>query len=305
MTALLFAAVVFAWGFTWYAIKLQFGVVPTEVSIFWRFLLAAAVLWAGLALTGRLRRVAWRRHLWFAAMGVCLFGLNFVLIYGGSRYVASGIVSLVFTFATVFNAVNQWIFLARRPSPRTLAGSALGIAGIALLFGESVLEVQGGRDTAIGIALAFCGTYVFSVGNFVSTRATADGTDLPNAIVRGMSWGAALLGLWIGLRGLPPAIEPTPRYLLSLAYLAVIGSVVGFFAYLSLVARVGADRAAYATVLFPVIALAVSTLLEGYHWTIWAAAGLPLVLAGNLVIFTRSGVLPRLRRSPAFLRRTA
>ncbi|WP_207459677.1 DMT family transporter [Azospirillum sp. SYSU D00513] len=287
MTAILFAAVVAAWGFTWFAIKMQFGPVPPEVSILWRFLLAAAVLWAGLALTGRLRRVRLRQHLWFAALGLCLFGVNFVLIYNATLHIASGVVSVVFTLATVFNALNQWLFLNKAPGLRTVAGSVIGMGGMALLFGEAFMKLEVGGGAALGIGLALAGTYVFSIGNLVSTRATADGTDLPNAIARGMAWGSVFLLALTQLRGLPLVIEPTPRYLLSLLYLAVPGSVLGFFAYLSLVARIGAARAAYATVLFPVIALAVSTLLEGYVWTPWALAGLPLVLLGNLVIFAR------------------
>ncbi|HYH37678.1 MAG TPA: DMT family transporter [Azospirillum sp.] len=293
MTASLFAAVVVAWGFTWFAIKMQFGPVPTEVSILWRFVLAAAVLWIGLAATGRLRRVRPRQHGWFAAMGLCLFGLNFVLIYTASAHIASGVVSVVFTLSTIFNALNQWLFLRKAPTLRTVAGSALGIGGMVLLFAEAFARVDATGATALGIGLALAGTYVFSLGNLVSTRATGDGTDLPNAIVRGMTWGAAFLGVLAVARGLPLVIEPTPRYLLSLLYLALPGSVLGFFAYLSLVARIGADRAAYATVLFPVIALAVSTALEGYAWTPWAVGGLPLILLGNLVIFwKRPGARP-------------
>ncbi len=288
MTGFLFAAVVVAWGFTWYAIKMQFGPVSAEVSILWRFMLAAAVLWIGLAATGRLQRVRWRQHGWFAAMGFSLFGLNFVLIYNASGHIASGVVSVVFTLATIFNALNQWFFLHKVPTLRTIAGSTFGISGMVLLFGEAFAKVDATGGTALGIGLALAGTYVFSLGNLVSTRATADGTDLPNAIARGMTWGAAFLGVLTMVRGLPLVIELTPGYLLSLIYLAIPGSVLGFFAYLSLVARIGADRAAYATVLFPVIALAVSTLLEGYMWTPWALAGLPLVLLGNLVIFYKA-----------------
>ena len=293
MIAVLFAAVVGAWGFTWFAIKLQLGVVPPEVSILWRFTAAAAVLWLGLWATGRLRRVRPAQHRWFAAMGLTLFSLNFLLIYGATQYVASGIVSVVFTCATLFNALNQWLFLRKPPGGRTLAGAMLGIAGMALLFGEAFSRAGAGGGTAVGIAMALGGTYVFSVGNFISRRATGDGTDLPNAVARGMAWGVVFLLATILARGLPIVIEPSARYLLSLAYLAVPGSILGFLAYLSLVRRVGADRAAYATVLFPVVALAVSTVLEGYRWTPLALAGLPLVLAGNVVTFAP---LPRLRR---------
>jgi len=308
VSALLFATVVFCWGFTWYAIALQLGSVAPEVSILWRFLLAAAVFWAGLAVTGRLRRARARQHLWFAAMGLTLFGLNFLLVYGATLYVASGIVSVVFTLSTVFNAFNQWLFLGRRPSPRVLLGGLLGTAGVGLLFGEAFLHVAVGSEAALGVALVLLGTYVFSLGNLVSLRVTGPGAgpgpeegagkgiDLPNAIARGMTWGALFLALFALARGSAFVVEWTPVYLLSLLYLAVPGSVVAFLAYLSLLRRVGADRAAYATVLFPVVALTVSTLFEGYLWTPWSLAGLPLVLLGNLVIFARlpvkSGAVP-------------
>lgn len=293
MSALLFATVVFCWGFTWYAIALQLGSVAPEVSILWRFLLAAAVFWAGLAVTGRLRRARPRQHLWFAAMGLTLFGLNFLLVYGATLYVASGIVSVVFTLSTVFNAFNQWLFLGRRPSPRVLLGGLLGTGGVGLLFGEAFLHVAVGSEAALGVALVLLGTYVFSLGNLVSLRVTGPGAgpgagiDLPNAIARGMTWGALFLALFALARGSAFVVEWTPVYLLSLLYLAVPGSVVAFLAYLSLLRRVGADRAAYATVLFPVVALTVSTVFEGYLWTPWSLAGLPLVLLGNLVIFAR------------------
>lgn len=289
MTALLFATVVLAWGFTWFAITLQLGSVPPEVSIFWRFALAAAVMWAGLLLTGRFKPASWRQHRWFALLGLTQFGLNFVLIYNGSQFIASGIVSVVFSTATVWGALNQWLFLGRRPTARALLGAALGVGGIALLFGEQLTRLQAGPSAVIGIGLVLAGTATFSLGNLVSLRATGDGTDLPNAVARGMSWGALFLALFALLQGHGLPFDFSARYVGSLLYLAIPGSVIGFTAYLMVVARAGADRAAYATVLFPVLALAVSTLAEGYHWTPGAMAGLPLILLGNVVIFARFG----------------
>lgn len=287
MTAFLFTALVLAWGFTWFAIKLQLGVVPPEISICYRFVVAASLLWIGLALARRLRPVPWRAHGWIALLGVTLFSLNFILIYSATQTVASGIVSVLFTFATVFNALNQWLFMRRMPQPKVLAGAGMGILGIALLFSHEMQYLHGGRAQALGVGLAVAGTYVFSLGNLVSMRATRDGIDLPNVMVRGMSWGALFLALFALARGAHFVLPPTPVYALSLLYLAVPGSILGFFSYLSLVARIGADRAAYATVLFPVVALGVSTVLEGYVWTPWAFAGLALILCGNVVIFSR------------------
>lgn len=290
VTALLFATIGLLWGFTWFAIKLQLGVVPMTVSICLRFVVAALALWLGLAVTGRLRRVRPAQHLGFAGLGLCLFGLNFLLIYQASRYVPSGVVSVLFTTATLFNAFNQWLFQGKRPAGRVVAGAVLGTAGIALLFAPEVAQLRADDGTPLGIAMALGGTYVFSLGNLISQRTRAGGTDLPNAVVRGMTWGAAFLALAAlasgqSLAALP--LWPGWTYALSLLYLAIPGSVAGFLVYLSLVGRVGADRAAYATVLFPLVALAVSTWLEGYVWTPAALIGLPLILLGNLVIFAR------------------
>lgn len=287
MTAVLYLVMVVAWGFTWFAIKLQLGPVPPEISICYRFALAAALLWAGLALSGRLRAVRPAQHRWFALLGATLFGLNFILIYQATQHIASGIVSVLFTTATVFNGLNQWLFDGRRPSAQVMLGGALGMAGIALLFSQQLAQFEANRGSALGILLALGGTYVFSLGNLVSIRVTRDGTDLLNGTARGMAWGTGFLALFALARGEAFVIDLSPRYLISLAYLALIGSVLGFIAYLSLIRRVGPDRAAYATVLFPVVALTVSTLLEGYVWTGRALVGLPLILAGNLVIFVR------------------
>ncbi|ABC21339.1 hypothetical protein F11_02745 [Rhodospirillum rubrum F11] len=297
MSVILFCVVVLCWGFTWFGIHLQLGTIAPEVSILWRFLLAAIVLAFGLAASGRFKPAPLAHHPWFALLGLCLFSTNFVLMYSATQYIASGIVSVVFCMATVFNAANQWLFLKRVPAVRTVGGALIGIAGIALLFGESFLHVEASADTALGVALALGGTYVFSLGNLVSLRATASGTDLPNAVVRAMAWGSVFLALFVLARGVPFAMDWSARYVGSLLYLAIPGSVIGFTAYLSLVSRIGPDRAAYSAVLFPVVALTVSTLFEGYQWSAWAMAGLPLILIGNLVIFAR---LPaRWRRAAA------
>ncbi len=303
MTIFLFLIVVLVWGLTWYGIHLQLGPVPAEVSVFWRFLLAAVLLWVWLIATGRLHRVPARQHLWFAALGLTLFSANFLFFYTAENYIPSGIVSVVFSMATVFNALNQWLFRGIRPSRRVLLGACLGSLGVALLFTDQLAPSRAYAGTALGIALALAGTYCFSLGNLISRRATQDGTTLPNAVARGMAWGAVFLAIVVTSQShsFMPALSMT--YLAALLYLAMIGSVVGFLAYLSLVGRIGPERAAYVTVLSPIIALAVSTLLEGYVWNSLAMIGLPLILLGNIVIFVpafrlRLFVRPDRRRAP-------
>ena len=285
MNASLFTVVVFVWGLTWYAIKLQLGPVPAETSIFWRFLVAAAIMWIGLAVAGRLKRVPLRGHLWFAALGVALFFGNFLFFYNAERFVASGVVSVVFAMASAFNVFNQWLFNGVRPTARTVLGALIGVAGVAFLFADQLAATAAGGGSALGLLLALGGTYCFSLGNLASRPATKAAGDLPNAVARAMTWGAAALAVVVAARGLSFAPSTEPVYVGALLYLAAVGSALGFLVYLALVARIGPERAAYTTVLSPMIALGVSWLLEGYRWSPWALIGAPLILVGNVVIF--------------------
>jgi len=286
LNALLFTLVVFVWGLTWYAIRLELGPVPTETSIFWRFLVASAIMWIGLAVAGRLKRVPLRAHLWFAALGAALFSCNFLFLYNAERFIASGVVSVVFAMASAFNVFNRWLFNGVRPTARTVLGALIGVAGVALLFADQLAATAAaGGGSALGLLLSIGGTYCFSLGNLASRPAAKAAGDLPNAIARAMTWGAALLAAVVAARGLSFAPSTTPIYVGALLYLAAIGSALAFLVYLALVDRIGPERAAYTTVLSPVIALAISWLLEGYHWSSWALIGAPLILIGNVVIF--------------------
>jgi len=282
----LFSFVVVAWGLTWYAIKLQLGPTPAETSILWRFGLSAAMMWIGLGVTGRLKSVPWRAHRWFAPLGLVLFSCNFLCFYNAERFVASGVVAVVFSIASGFNVVNQWIWRGIVPKIRAVAGALLGAAGVGCLFADQI--GAGGATSPWGVGLAVLGTMCFSLGNLASQPATQAAGDLPNAIARGMTWGTGFLAIFTAVHGqtfLPTFSAP---YLGGLIYLAAVGSVAGFLAYLALVARIGPERAAYTTVLSPVIALALSSWLEGFVWSPWAIVGAPLILIGNIVMFAPS-----------------
>jgi drug/metabolite transporter (DMT)-like permease len=294
MTAVLFVVLVISWGFSWYAIKLQLGIVPPEVSVGYRFALAALILWVGLAITGKLQKANWNDHRRFALMGLFLFGLNFMAMYEATHYVTSGVVAVLFSTASVFNVANQWIFFAQRPRPRVLVGALLGIGGIALVFGREMIHLGATQGAALGVLLALGGTLSFSIGNIVSARLKSGRVDIPNAVARGMTWSTCYFAIYTLARGDSFTFDPSPVYVLSLLYLAVIGSVLAFLAYLSLIGRVGADRAAYTTVFFPLVALGVSTVFEGYEWTWVALVGLALILLGNVVIFAPAGAFKSL-----------
>ena len=192
-----------------------------------------------------------------------------------------------------------------RPSARTVLGALIGVAGVAFLFADQLAATAAGGGSALGLLLSIGGTYCFSLGNLASRPAAEAAGDLPNAIARAMTWGAAMLAVVVAARGLSFAPSSEPVYVGALLYLAAVGSALGFLAYLALVARIGPERAAYTTVLSPVIALAISWLLEGYQWSPWALIGAPLILVGNVVIFLPKFGRDMVRRRPSSLQAEA
>jgi drug/metabolite transporter (DMT)-like permease len=299
MTAVLFVATVLIWGSTWIAIAMQLGPVPVLVSILYRFALSALVLLPALIVFRRLAPVRPRDHLFMALQGLCLFSLNFLCFYNATRFVPSGLVSVVFSLATIANAVNARIFFGERIAGRMVLATLVGAAGLAVLFGPAIAKGGLGAGAPWGVALAVVGTCLFSFGNMVSRRNSAAGVPPATANAYGMTYASALLLAVVLATGTPIVAPPDLKYGAALVYLAVIGSVVGFTAYLTLVARIGSGRAAYATVMFPVVALVLSALFEGYVWDWTTVAGLILTVAGNVVAFGGPRIPALGRPSPA------
>lgn len=285
-SAVLFIVTVLVWGTSWIAIALQIGPVPVAVSVFYRIALAAILLLMALAMTRRLKFPAqWR---FVVLQALCLFSLNFVALYYAAALIPSGLLSVVFSLASIFNALNARVFFGEKITPRVLLAGLLGVSGLILLFWDS-LAVSFDPDTLRGVAWALLGTLIFSWGNMASRRNSASGTTPIIANAWGMGIGASVL-LALALTTGQHLVVPTdPTYLGALLYLAVFASVVGFTTYLMLVSQIGSARAGYATVIFPVVALVISTYFEGYEWTGTAFLGVALALLGNAVMFGKFG----------------
>ena len=289
MNISLFLATVLIWGTTWIAIAFQLGPVPVLVAVFHRFALAALLMLPALALLRLLTPVPRRQHRFILLQGICLFSMNFICFYNATRFIPSGLVSVIFSLATIYNAVNARLIFGDRVKPRALLATALGAAGLVCLFAPELTGHEVNADALKGMGLAALGTLFFSLGNMVSRRNSAAGIPPLTANAWGMGYGALILLTIIAVTGTPLMAPEGGRYLGALIYLSVIGSIVGFTTYLMLVQRIGTGRAAYATVCFPVIALMASALWEGFVWTPLAVAGLALTLAGNAVMFVPLG----------------
>ena len=236
---------------------------------------------------GRLQALDRRGQAICLVQGLCLFCLNFLCFYTASQWIPSGLVAVIFSTATLWNALNARLFFRQRIAANVLLGGALGLAGLGLLFWPELAGHETSRESLLGIGLALLGTLFFSAGNMLSSLQQKAGLKPLTTNAWGMLYGALMLVGICLVSGTPFAFEWNVRYIGSLLYLAIPGSVIGFTAYLTLVGRLGADRAAYCTVLFPVVALNISAWLEGYAWTPAALLGLVLVAAGNVAVFWR------------------
>ncbi|OWV28967.1 DMT family transporter [Halomonas campaniensis] len=285
MNSFLYISTVLIWGSTWLAIAWQVGDVAVPVSVFYRFLIAALLLLAGLTLLRRRQALQARDHLFCLVQGGCVFGLNFYCFYTAAGYLPSGLIAILFSMSILFNAANGYLFF-RTPVPRVFyLALALGLPGMALIFWQDLVTVEATWGLLGAIGLALLGTYGFSLGNMVSVRHQRRGLQINTTNAFAMLYGGMLMGLIAWVQGASFSLPAEPIYLGALVYLAVIGSVGGFGAYFMLVGRIGAGKAAYATVLFPLVALALSTVFEGYQWHADALIGLAMIVSGNLLMF--------------------
>jgi drug/metabolite transporter (DMT)-like permease len=280
----LFAVPAFIWGTTWLVIKYQLGLVEPEVSVAWRFALAAALLLGWCRLRGIPLRFALRDHLGLAGLGALLFGLNYVLVYRAEGTLTSGLVAVLFAFMVFWNLLGARLFFGTPAPGAVLAGAVLGVSGVGLLFWPELSGLRADAGLLTGVAYAVAGTLVASAGNLVSQRLFAGGLAVVPGTAFAMGYASLLVAGWCAARGVPFAFDTRAPYLLSLLYLSVLGSVVAFVAYLTLLQRIGAGRAGYTTAVIPVVAMLASTLFEHYRWTAPAAAGMVLVLAGTVLV---------------------
>jgi drug/metabolite transporter (DMT)-like permease len=290
----LFLTSAMIWGSTWLAIKFQLGVVAPEISLVYRFALAGALLALWCAATGRSLRFSLRQHGYLAALGVGMFGLNYLCVYWAEQYVTSGLVAVAFSTITFMNPVGMRLCFGTPVAGRMFIAALLGVVGVTLLFLPELSLARHGGNVAWGIALALASAAIASAGNMVAMRNNADNMAVFPSTAWGMAYGALTAAMVGTLRGVPWSFDASAPYVLSLLYLAVVGSVLAFGAYLTLLKRVGGGPAAFVSVLSPVVAMILSTLFEGYLWTWVAGVGVVLAVIGNYI-----ALMPARRRDIA------
>lgn len=296
---LLYLTTVFIWGSTWFAIEFQLGEVAIEVSLFYRFVIAAVLMWL-FCLWRRLdMRFSLKQHGFILLLASLNFALNFLLIYQAQQYLSSAMTAIAFTTMLLMNIINTRLFFGSPVAKRIYFGALFGIAGIVVLFWPDLDGVDFSNASLIGLILILAGALSASFGNMVSVRNSRENMPIMQVNAWGMLYGSIVLGLAAWLKGDSFTFSTQPSYILSLLYLAVFGSVIAFASYFALLKKIGPQQASYTIVLFPLVAVVLSTLFEGFVWSLYTVSGFALVLLGNVLVLT-----PFERIKPLLQRRT-
>jgi drug/metabolite transporter (DMT)-like permease len=282
---LLYATAALIWGSTWLGIKLQLTQVPPVLSVAYRFCLASIILFFYCLLKNKRLAFPWKDHVFMIIQGFTLFGLSYCMSYLATAYLTSGLAAVVFSTILMWNILNLRMFMGQPVAWRAFWGGMVGLSGICFVFWHDLAAFTASRGL-IGLGTALCGAYLASLGNVVGSRNARRGVPVTQANVYGMAYGGLLtMAIHFGMGG-KLAMDWSFGYLGPMLYLTIFGSVVAFGCYMLLIGRIGAEYAAYVTLLMPIIALILSTIFEDYHWTLNAGLGVAIVIAGNLLILT-------------------
>jgi drug/metabolite transporter (DMT)-like permease len=283
----LYGSTVIIWGTTWLAIKFQLGSVDPMVSVLYRFMAAALTLFLYCKLRGLKMRFRLKDHVFMALQGLVLFSVNYWLIYLAEVHVTSGLVAVIFSGIVFMNMINGAVLLGSPIRSNVLLGGTIGVLGIVLVFWPQLISFSLSDKGALGLVLSVVSTFMASLGNIISARHQQNNLPVIQTNAYGMAYGAVIIGAISLISGKTFSFEMSLAYIGSLFYLSLFGTVIAFGCYLKLIGKIGADRAAYATMLFPIVALGISTVYEGYQWAPNNIVGMAIVLIGNWMVLSK------------------
>jgi drug/metabolite transporter (DMT)-like permease len=279
-----FLAVSLIWGSTWLVIRDQLSMVPASWSVAYRFGIACLGMFM-LAIVMRLPlKLDAKGMFWTVVLGAMQFVLNFNFVYQAEHYITSGLVAVIFALLIIPNALLAKWWMGRAIGGPFIVGSIIATSGVALLMLQEYRAAPvGGDEVLIGAGLGMLAVLCASVSNVLQVLPHIARFPTVTILAWSMLWGTLANALWSWIMHGPPVIDPRPTYLGGVLYLSIVGSVVTFPLYFRLIRDIGPGKAAYTSVLIPVIAMLLSTLFEGYEWTALALGGAVLVTIGMII----------------------
>lgn len=283
----LFAIPALIWGSTFFVIKFQLGVVDPTWSVSYRFILAGIILLIYARMKSLNLHFTFQQHLRMVLQGAFLFGFNYWFVYIAEQELISALVAIMFSCIIFLNVFFGKIFLKRVAEKKVYAGATLGILGTILLFKQELIGLGGEEIKTFHLTLCFISVVIASLGNITSAYNQQTGLPVIQTNAFGMLYGGLIIGVIAIFSGVDLSIDLGFDYLSSLLYLSVFGSIIAFGSYLTLIGKIGADKAGYVLVVIPVIAVALSVLFENYLLGWHVLAGMILILAGNVIVLKK------------------
>ena len=284
---ILFLITLFCWSPTWYLIKFQLGYVDPLVSVFYRFLIAAIIIFIYLVIKNKNLKFSINHHFWFLFFGTCLYSINYVFFYLSNTYLISAFPAIVFSTVVIMNILGETIYFKKKPSLKTLIGATIGMIGIIIIFNDEIFNFNLSEGTHVGLFLALIGTFCASTGNMVHQRNLNNNFPPIQTIAYAMLYGSLVTLFVTQVRGAELLFENSISYISSLLYLSIFGSIFAFVSYLKLLEKVGPGRAGYVGVVMPVLALMISTIFEKLEWQIDLIIGLPILIIGAILVINQ------------------
>lgn len=281
---ILYIVTVLVWGSTWLAIEFQLGEVDVAASVAYRFMISAALMWCYCLWAKVPMAFSLRNHCFILILAMFNFSINYAVIYSSQKYLSSAMTSTAFSTMLLLNIINTRIFFGTKIAPKNWLGALFGILGIIALFADDLLASTEESNSLFGLSLVLTAALIASLGNMVSVRNSKAKMNIFAVNAWGMLYGAIILSLMVLISGAQFSFSMQPSYIISLLYLAVFGTVIAFATYYVLLNDMGPEKASYVIVLFPVVAVALSSLFEGFTWTNNTLIGFALVLFGNAII---------------------
>ena len=294
-----FVIVSLIWGGTWLVIRDQIASVPASWSISYRFVIAALGMFALAALRREPLLLAPGGLRWAALLGLFQFTLNFAFVYNAEAYITSGLVAVMFALLVVPNAVLGRIFLHQPITGAFVLGSLIAAIGVALLFAHEWRSSPATlQQVLLGAGLTVGGILSASAANITQAMEGAKKQPFLALLAWAMTIGVLINTVFALVTAGPPQFDPRPSYTMGILFLGLAGSVVTFPLYYGLVRKVGAGKAAYSSVIVPVVAMILSTLFEGFVWGPLPAAGAVVTLVGMVVAMRGRATVPPRRATP-------
>lgn len=279
----LFLSTVIIWSTVWIGIQYQIGVVSPEVSVFYRVVLTSISLVVACKILRHKISIPLNLQVFCLVLGVSFFSINYFLFYYSSRHLESGLVSVIFSSIVICNSINERIFFGKRISQSIIIGGFLGLIGMAMLFDISLTGIEDSNSISHGIIYAFLGTVLVSFGNISSSYLTKKGIGVLKSTTIGSLYGIAICSLYIAITKKPLVFDLSVQYTISLIYLSIVCSAIAYLLYLSLVKEIGTEKASFVTLLFPVFAMLISSIVESYTWTPASITGMFVLMIGLVI----------------------